>query len=212
MKLRIGENIKRLRKVKGLTQEQLGELLNVSCAAVSKWESNDTYPDITMIFPLAHLFEVSVDELMGYDAARTEAEIVEVISDYKKYILTGKDDEAKKLICKARSEFPNDYRIMHYYMWEIAGGTADNVAEVLREHRDEFLQICDCIQSGCTDDSLRLEALNMRAKLLHADGNTAGALELLKKLPSWWQCAGQKTEQLFAKATAEFRYWVRKNL
>lgn len=45
MKLKIGENIKRLRKQKGLTQEQLAELLNVSCAAVSKWESCDTYPD-----------------------------------------------------------------------------------------------------------------------------------------------------------------------
>ena len=97
-------------------------------------------------------------------------------------------------------------------MWEIDGGSADNVAEFLREHRDEFLQICYCMQSRCTDDSLRLEALNMRAKLLHADGNTAGALELLQKLPSLWQCAGQKTEQLFTKETAEFRYWVRKNL
>lgn len=36
MKIRIGENIRRLRKAKGLTQEQLAELMNVSCAAVSK--------------------------------------------------------------------------------------------------------------------------------------------------------------------------------
>ena len=43
MELKIGENIRRLRKEKGLTQEKLAELLNVSCAAVSKWESSDTY-------------------------------------------------------------------------------------------------------------------------------------------------------------------------
>jgi transcriptional regulator with XRE-family HTH domain len=55
MELKIGKNIRRLRRDKGMTQEQLAELLNISCAAVSKWESCDTYPDITMIFPLAHL-------------------------------------------------------------------------------------------------------------------------------------------------------------
>ena len=212
LKLRIGENIKRLRKVKGLTQEQLGELLNVSCAAVSKWESGDTYPDITMMFPLAHLFEVSVDELMGYDAARTEADIVETIREFKQLRNSGKWEEATKIICRARNEFPNDYRIMIYYMWELAGGSADNDAAILLKHKDEILKICECIQNGCTDDSLRLETLTMKAKLLHADGNTTGAVELLQKLPSWYQCAGQKTEQLFAKDTAEFRYWVRKNL
>jgi DNA-binding XRE family transcriptional regulator len=44
MELKIGNNIKRLRKNKGMTQEQLAELLNISSAAVSKWESGDTYP------------------------------------------------------------------------------------------------------------------------------------------------------------------------
>ena len=45
MKLFIGENLKRLRKEKGLTQEQLAERLNVSFQAVSKWECGDGYPD-----------------------------------------------------------------------------------------------------------------------------------------------------------------------
>ncbi|MBR2296808.1 MAG: helix-turn-helix transcriptional regulator, partial [Clostridia bacterium] len=52
MKIAIGENIKRLRKQKGITQEKLAEAINVSVAAVSKWERDETYPDITLIFPL----------------------------------------------------------------------------------------------------------------------------------------------------------------
>ena len=49
MNLFIGENLKRLRKEKGLTQEQLAERLNVSFQAVSKWECGDGYPDIVML-------------------------------------------------------------------------------------------------------------------------------------------------------------------
>ena len=65
MELNIGMNIKRLRLAKGLTQEQLAELLTISTAAVSKWEAKNTYPDITMLFPLAEIFGVTVDELIN---------------------------------------------------------------------------------------------------------------------------------------------------
>lgn len=212
MELKIGENIKRLRRDKGMTQEQLAELLNISCAAVSKWESCDTYPDITMIFPLAHLFEVSVDELMGYDAARTEVEIEGIISDYQQLQFNGRFKKATEILCKARKEYPNDYRIMHIYMWDLAGGSADNDPAVLTKHYDEFMQICDCILGGCTNEQIRLETLTMKAKLLYVKGGTPGALELLRNFPTWYQSSGQKIEQLFAKDTPEFRYWVRKNL
>ena len=67
MKITIGTNIKRLRSDNGITQEQLAEAMNVTCAAVSKWERGETYPDISMLQPLAFYFGVSLDVLMGYD-------------------------------------------------------------------------------------------------------------------------------------------------
>ena len=67
MKITIGANIKRLRREKGITQEQLAEAMNVSCAAVSKWERGETFPDVTLLQPLAFYFGVSLDSLMGYD-------------------------------------------------------------------------------------------------------------------------------------------------
>ena len=65
MELNVGRNIKRYRLLKGLTQEQLAERLCVTSAAVSKWEAKNTYPDITMLFPLANVFGITVDELFG---------------------------------------------------------------------------------------------------------------------------------------------------
>ena len=67
MEITIGENIRRLRLERKMTQEQLAEVLNVTNAAVSKWERGDSLPDITMLFPIAEFFGVSVDNLMGYD-------------------------------------------------------------------------------------------------------------------------------------------------
>ena len=66
MEITIGENIKRLRRSRGMTQEQLADILNISNAAVSKWERGDSFPDITLLFPIADYFGVSVDELMGH--------------------------------------------------------------------------------------------------------------------------------------------------
>ena len=88
MKIQIGENIKRFRPENNITQEALAEILGVSCAAVSKWEVGDTYPDITLIFPLADFFGASVDELLGYNSARTEAEIEEIFRQHNVLFLS----------------------------------------------------------------------------------------------------------------------------
>ena len=209
MELNIGMNIKRLRLAKGLTQEQLAELLTISTAAVSKWEAKNTYPDITMLFPLAEIFGVTVDELLGYDEAKAKADVDKILAEYQRLYVEGRFAEGKELIVNARKKYPHDYRIMNKYMWDVAGGSAGNDAETLLKNKDELVQLCDCILEGCTQDDLRAEAINMKAKLLHAVGDTEAALEILSKLPAWH--APIMKEQLFGKDTAEYRYWNKKN-
>ena len=62
----IGNNIKRIRQNKGVTQEQLGDSIGVSGQAVSKWENGSALPDIQVLPKLADYFGISIDELMGY--------------------------------------------------------------------------------------------------------------------------------------------------
>lgn len=209
MELNIGTNIKRLRLSKGLTQEQLAELLCVTTAAVSKWEARNTYPDITMIFPLAQIFGVSVDELLGYDETVAEADVEAYLAEFRKCEINGQRKKASETICEARKKYPHDYRIMNAYMWDKAGGMADNSREVLLGNKDEFMQICNCILDGCKIDSIRVEAMNMKAKLLHAEGDTEGAMKILSDLPGFY--SQQKKEQLFSKDTEEYRFWNRRN-
>ena len=61
----LGENIKRLRRERNLTQEEMAGHLGISFQSISKWERGEGYPDITMLPALAHYFSTSIDELLG---------------------------------------------------------------------------------------------------------------------------------------------------
>jgi transcriptional regulator with XRE-family HTH domain len=65
MNLKITENLKRLRKERKLTQEDLAKFIGVSFQVISKWECGDSYPDITVLPVLAKFFNLTVDELLG---------------------------------------------------------------------------------------------------------------------------------------------------
>ena len=213
MNITIGDNIKKLRRGRELTQEQLAEVLNVSITAVSKWERGETMPDITLLFPLAHFFGVSLDELMGYDRERIEQDIQSALEEYHRLWDDEKYGEAHQFILETHRKYPNDYRVMNVYMWDVGGNYADNDPAVLLEHKDELCRICDRILDGCNDTRLRLDAYNMLGKLLHAEGRTEEAVELyIREFPNWYQTSSQKTEQLFAKDTKEFAGQLRYNL
>ena len=63
----LGKKILELRKNANLSQEQLAEKLNVTRQTISKWELEDTAPDIKQANKIAKLFNVSLDELLGND-------------------------------------------------------------------------------------------------------------------------------------------------
>ena len=64
MDMTIGKRIAHLRKEKGLTQEELASHMGISPQAVSKWENDQTCPDISALPKLSRLFDVTVDELL----------------------------------------------------------------------------------------------------------------------------------------------------
>ncbi len=61
----LGQNIRRLRLSRDMTQRQLAYHLRVSMQAVSKWERELAYPDMSLLVPIARLFSVTLDELFG---------------------------------------------------------------------------------------------------------------------------------------------------
>lgn len=65
MEMTIGKRIAQLRKEKGLTQDELSQMMEVSAQAVSKWENDQTCPDIASLPKLAKILGVTVDELLS---------------------------------------------------------------------------------------------------------------------------------------------------
>ena len=66
MKSGIAQNIARLRKQKGLTQEALAKKLKISFQSISKWENAQARPDLTLLPELADALDTNIDFLLGY--------------------------------------------------------------------------------------------------------------------------------------------------
>lgn len=60
-----GQRFSRIRKQRGLTQEELGEKFGLSGQAVSKWENDASMPDVSLLVELSETLNVSLDELLG---------------------------------------------------------------------------------------------------------------------------------------------------
>ena len=63
--VKIGKFLRELRKEKGLTQEQLAEKLNVSNRSISRYETGNNMPDISLLIEIADIFEVSIPEIIN---------------------------------------------------------------------------------------------------------------------------------------------------
>ena len=72
--MEFNEKLQELRKQRGLTQEELAEVLLVSRTAISKWESGRGYPNIDSLKAIAKFFGITIDELLSSDELLTIAE------------------------------------------------------------------------------------------------------------------------------------------
>lgn len=91
MNIEVGRKIYELRKSKDMTQEELASQMGVSIAAVSKWETGNSIPDVFMLCAIADYFNVSTDELLGRIKNKIKAIVVDdsdFIRDSLKRILS----------------------------------------------------------------------------------------------------------------------------
>lgn len=81
--INFSRNLLNLRKERKITQENLANYLGITKAAVSKWELNQSYPDISLLPIIAGYFDISIDELLGYEPYMEDEEVKKL---YKKLI------------------------------------------------------------------------------------------------------------------------------
>ena len=97
--MKLGQTIAKLRKQNNMTQAEVAEALHISYQAVSKWERDESLPDITLLQSIAELFQVSVDKLLGTSCEMNEDESM------KTYQI--KDEDAQQEINQQITEIVN---------------------------------------------------------------------------------------------------------
>ncbi len=195
--MNLGENIKKLRRDRSITQEELAEYIGVTSQAVSGWETGRNAPDISLLPILAGIFDISVDELLGVDVTKKEAEIEKILKAASDKFNDGYNDEALSVVRDGLAAYPNSYKLMNL--------TAGYL--FMRGEFDEAARLCETVMAKCTDVSVSADALDLRCTIYRKQGQRDKAIELAMKLPEFgrdkplvWLYEGDKRAE-FLKET-----------
>lgn len=179
----IGSILKELRTKHNLTQEQLAELIGVSSQAVSKWENNISYPDVSLLPILANYFQVTTDELLGVNLAKRNEVIQGLCLDADELIKTKKYAEAVQDLRNALMKYPNNDQLMYRLAWALTGTIREQP-----ENLDEAILLYLKILEISSDTELKLRSTRDLMYRYYTKGENAFALHYANQLPSFEFC------------------------
>lgn len=179
--INIARTIINKRREKGLTQDDLASYIGVSKASVSKWETGQSYPDITFLPQLASYFDISIDELMSYEPQMSKEDIrklhLRLSTDFTSKPFDEVLGHCREIAKKYFSCFPLLFQIGALLVNNsMESGDMDRTRSVIGEAKELFIRVKK--ESG--DGELRQLALNMEAFCALALGNPNQVIELLQ--------------------------------
>ena len=176
-KINIGKNITKFRRSKGITQDELASYIGVSKSSVSKWENNITYPDIVLLPQLATLFNISLDELIGYEPQLTKQDMQKI---YYKLAQEFAQKDPNDVFGKCEEYIKKYYScfeflkqmvvlyLNHYMLF-------NNKEKVLNRARE----LCIRIREESENPQLIKDAINLELLSLIMDNKPTEVLEIL---------------------------------
>lgn len=204
--IRLGSVLIKNRHKRGITQDELAAYLGVSKSAVSKWETAMTYPDITLLPRLAAYFNISIDELMGYEPQMDKMEIrkcyLQFAEEFSMLSFEEVLERCHEMIKKYHSCYPFLFHmgvlLVNHFM---LAGSPERSRQVLEEARELFNRI----KTETDDPNLAKESLQMEAYCLLILKRPEEVLDLLGEyipvsgpsepvLASAFQLLGNQTE------------------
>lgn len=108
----LGDNLIRLRHEKKLTQDEIASFVGVTKAAVSKWENKQSMPDITILPSLATLFDISIDELIGYEPMVSKEQAKKMYKSYTEMFAEKPYEEVMEEIKQSVKKYFSSYRFL----------------------------------------------------------------------------------------------------
>ena len=178
--LKTGENILQKRKERGITQEELAEFMMVTKASVSKWETGQSHPDILLLPKLATFFNISVDELIGYDPDLSSAQIQKFYIDLENRVPDAGMDSILEDIKIKIKQYYSCFELL-YYMALFILNHCDLATDITK--KEEYLEYANNILKRVCEDSkdsiLKDKSLSLRAACLISLEKSEEALNIL---------------------------------
>jgi len=182
--LSIANAITQKRREKRITQDELANYIGVTKASVSKWETGQSYPDITLLPQLAAYFNISIDDLMGYEPQMSDEDIRKLYKELGADFTTKPFDEVmshcRGIIKKYFSCFPLLFQIgvlyINYGYYTVTSLSDDEKVAVIEEAKDLFLRV----RSLSDDADLRQLTLHMLATCALLLNNPEDVIQMLK--------------------------------
>jgi len=179
--INIAQVLVRKRREKGITQDELANHIGVSKASVSKWETGQSYPDVTLLPLLAAYFNITTDELLDYKPQMTKEDIRKL---YKRlsadFAAKPADDvlaECRQIIKKYYSCFPlllqmGILLVNHANLFQ----DPQRMRDVIAEAKELFIRV----KEESDNVSLVRQALYMQALCDLTLGDPVSVLDLLE--------------------------------
>ena len=199
MTVKIGEQIKALRKSKNISQETLAGVLGVTFQAVSKWETGTASPDVSLIPAIASFFGVSIDTLFDYNTLENEMKIDALCRDAARYRLTD-PCRAEQILREGLTQFPADEKLLTvlvYVLWAIPGRDTD------------LVETCKLLITQTTNEGIRCDVLRILAEAYHRTGQTEEIPSVLAQIPEFYftktECIAKLTDGQESLDAARFQ-------
>ena len=188
MNYQFGNIFKTLRKQRNLTQEQAAEFLGVSSQAISKWETNSTFPDISLLPIIADFFNVSIDYLLCYDLTKRNEEIERICRESEVLIQDKKYIEAVALMRTAYTKFPGNDLIMYSLAWALRWSIKSENIENREENYNEAMLIYLKILEISTNTELRSQVTRDLVYCYYTKGDLNSGRKYAEQLSEFSVC------------------------
>ena len=200
MKLNIGEMIKQLRKERDITQEELADILGVSCQSVSRWECGMCYPDMELLPVISDFFGVTVDKLLGVNEKIEQSKVDQYLKRFQEAINCGRVYDCIDIAREGVAEYPNNYALLNKLMYALflsgdGDGNIPKWKENMEKYDAEITALGERIMKYCPDQNIRLEATSRlafnhcemgRKEIGKAIYETLPPAEFSKENQMWW--------------------------
>lgn len=137
--MQTGEVIRKYRKEKNLTQEEMARALGVTAPAVNKWENGNSLPDVMMLAPIARLLDITLDTLLSFREALTEEEINGLIYELDDRLKKEPYEEVLQWAKKKWEQFPNCEKLMLHMAVVLDAGRMVNKVPDAEKYTDEII-------------------------------------------------------------------------